>query len=123
MENHLYKTKYGGWGGNPEGHKPDFARCCEEVGRNIGRWTSFGQCTRKRGYGPDKAYCKQHDPEAVRARRKALDAKYNEQHNKDRYRRYGPTFYNALKKIADGHNDARGLAKETLDEFHRGERK
>lgn len=62
--NARYPKSYGDWAGNPNGIPPDFKRCCEEV-RIPGRWASYAQCQRSRGHGPDKAYCKQHDPEAV----------------------------------------------------------
>ena len=116
-----YKNKYGAWAGNPEGHAPDLARCCEEVWSNE-RWPRATQCSRKRGHGPDGAYCKQHDPEAVKARQAASDAKYNAEFNKRRYELHGRKFFDVLKVIADGHNDPRTLARETIDEFMKGER-
>ncbi|CAB5223449.1 hypothetical protein UFOVP383_49 [uncultured Caudovirales phage] len=48
------ERRYGQWGGNPKGHPEDPTRCIEEV------WPFPRQCTRKRGYGPDGLYCKQH---------------------------------------------------------------
>jgi hypothetical protein len=48
---------------------------------------------------------------------------YNTKWNKERYGYHGRTFYNALKQIADGHSDARGLAQEIIAKFHEGERK
>lgn len=114
-----YQDKYGGWAGNPNGQKPDLARCCVEVGRPIGAWTQYGQCGRKRGFGPDGEYCKQHDPAEVAKRAKAADDKYQAERNQDRFKWYGRTFYDALQKIADGHNDARGLAQEVIEEFNK----
>jgi hypothetical protein len=81
------------------------------------RWARASQCQRKRGFGPDLAYCKQHDPVAVEARNKAASAKYNEQYNRERYSWNGRRFFDALQKIADGHNDARGFAQEVITEF------
>lgn len=49
--------RYGQWGGNPKGFAYDPQYCCEEVWRGTYK---FGQCTRKRGNGPDALYCKQH---------------------------------------------------------------
>lgn len=114
-----YKSKYGAWAGMPAGHKPDFKRCCEEVASRE-RWTRFSQCNRPRGHGPDNAYCKQHDPEAVKARREAADARANEAWRKRRLEWYGSSFYDALVKIAEGHNDARGLAQKIIDKFQEG---
>ena len=50
---------YGNWAGDPKGQKEDITRCIEEVWpRDVG-WVPY-QCLRKRGYGPDGLYCKQH---------------------------------------------------------------
>jgi hypothetical protein len=111
-----YKEKYGAWAGFPKGHPPKFDRCCEEV-REQGRWPKYFQCSRPNGYGPDGAYCKQHDPEAVAKRRAAADARSKAAWRKRMLEAYGSTFYDALVKIAEGHNDARGLAQETLAKF------
>jgi hypothetical protein len=115
-----YDEKYGAWAGFPQGHKPDFTRCCETVW-NRERFSRHYQCTKPRGHGPDGAYCKQHDPAAVKARDEASRARHNAKWNKERYQWYGRTFFDALVKIAEGHNDARGLAQEVIDEFKRGE--
>lgn len=52
---------YGEWAGNPKGHKENPENCIEEIWPT-GRWgaTCRYQCNRKRGYGPDGLYCKQH---------------------------------------------------------------
>lgn len=51
-----HKAIYGKWTGNPKGSpcKPD--RCAEVV---WGDWFSH-QCNRKRGFGPEQAFCQQH---------------------------------------------------------------
>lgn len=103
-----YPNSYGRWAGDPKGAKPDFTRCC------VGVWTRDGwpreyQCSKKRGFGPDGAYCKQHDPEAVEKRRKAIDARESAKWNERRKEIHGPTFLKALEEIAAGHNDARGF--------------
>jgi hypothetical protein len=121
MNNERYPDAYNKWAGNSAGVKPDYNRCCESV-RSEGRWPFFHQCTRKRGHGPDQAYCKTHDPDAVAARRKASDEAYNAKYNKWRYEFHGRHFYEVLKQIADGHNDARDLAQETLAKFDEGKR-
>ena len=47
-----------GWAGNPKGRKEDTKRCIQEVWPTDG-WLPY-QCQRKRGYGKDGLYCKQH---------------------------------------------------------------
>jgi hypothetical protein len=116
----LYKAAYGAWTGFPKGHAPDYSRCCVEIWSSE-RWSRASQCSKKRGHGPDGAYCKQHDPAVAKARREASDARSKKQWNERRYETYGRTFFNTLAKIADGHNDARGLAQETIANFKSGE--
>ncbi len=48
--------RYGQWAGDPEGQAEDKTQCIEGV---MGDWQSY-QCMRKRGYGEDGLYCKQH---------------------------------------------------------------
>ncbi len=57
----MSERRYGQWAGNPKGVTEDKECCIEEVwpsGR-IGGFVPY-QCSRKRGYGPEKLYCKQH---------------------------------------------------------------
>lgn len=50
--------KYGVWGGSPTGtFTEDITRCIIEVSPPF---THGCQCSRKRGYGKDGLYCKQH---------------------------------------------------------------
>lgn len=49
---------YDEWAGNPKGIPEDKTRCVTEV-RDFTGWHSF-QCRRKRGFGPNGEYCKQH---------------------------------------------------------------
>lgn len=116
-----YREAYGMWGGNPKGTAPKLDKCCESV-CGSGRGDMPHQCNRARGHGPNQAYCKQHDPDAVKARRDASMAEYISNINKERYKWNGPAFYEALKAIAEGHNDASGYAQEIIDTFHKGER-
>lgn len=109
----LYKKSYGVWAGLPTGHAPDYAQCCEEVWSRE-RWSKHYQCSKPRGYGPDKAYCKQHDPQIVKARQEASAARSEQKWQQRLLEIYGHTFYETLVKIADGHNDARGLAQEVI---------
>lgn len=113
-----YKAKYGDWAGNPNGHKPDYSRCCEEVYEQ-GRGMMTHQCARKAKHGPDGAYCKQHDPAAVKAREDLASAKYAAQRRAERPRWYAKKMLEALKLIADGHNDPRSLAAEIVAEIER----
>lgn len=117
MENRLYPKAYGAWAGNERGAPPDYARCCQNV------WSGYhgSQCERKRGHGPDKAYCKQHDPDAVEERKRKKHAAWVYKQNMERPQWYGRTFLAALEKNAAGHNDARGLAQEVIAEFKKGE--
>lgn len=51
--------KYGKWAGDPKGVMENPQHCIVEVsGRE--RWINFYQCSRYRGYGKDKLFCKQH---------------------------------------------------------------
>jgi hypothetical protein len=55
---------YGAWVGNNAGVREDKSRCIKEVWPGSGRgWIPY-QCLRKRGYGPNGEYCKQHGREA-----------------------------------------------------------
>lgn len=121
-ENRLYPAKYGAWAGNPEGNRPDYERCCEEVWSKE-RWSRAHQCHRKRGHGPDGAYCSQHDPVAVERRERATKARWDVAWQARRLEFSGQHFYKVLVKIAEGHNDARGLAQETIAPFTTGERR
>lgn len=113
------KHGYGAWAGS-SGAKYQQGRCCEEVYRDD-RWARGHQCNRKNGHGPEGLYCKQHDPAVVKARRSEQSRKDYEKQNEDRKNSHGKNFYNVLKQIADGHNDARTLASETLSKFHDGD--
>jgi hypothetical protein len=116
--NKLYPASYGAWAGFPQGHKPDYAHCCEEVTPNErGGYARRYQCQRKRGHGPDEAYCKQHDPDAAKKRQMDSQAKNEIAWQQRRYEISGKRFYDALVKIAEGHNDPRGLAHEIIDDF------
>jgi hypothetical protein len=115
-----YPKSYGNWAGLPKGVEPDYTRCCQEVWSRE-RFSSHHQCTKPRGYGPDGAYCKQHDPAVAKARQEANDARSKEKWNEQRYQWHGRTFFDALLKIANGYNDARGMASEVIAKFKEGE--
>jgi hypothetical protein len=113
----LYKKKYGAWAGLPHGRAPDLTRCCVEVNSYIGRSSHFHQCNRKRGYGPEQAYCKQHDPVAVAARDAAAKEKYDKSHQARRIEWAGGRFLHVLRQIANGRNDPRAIAAEAIKDF------
>jgi len=54
----LPKKVYGQWAGNPNGFPEDTAQCVAEVPSYSGWYTV--QCSRKRGFGSNGGYCKQH---------------------------------------------------------------
>ena len=114
-----YKSCYGNWVGAPKGHAPDYARCCAEVAYPPS-W-QHRQCTRKRGHGPDGAYCKQHDPDAVRAKRLAQQEKWEKEWAASRldarHKAHAPAMLAALRQIAEGHNDPRELAAGIVAAF------
>lgn len=64
------KRIYGAWAGNPKGTPENTTQCIEEV-MEKGRGIGFYQCTKKRGHGEGGLYCKVHDPEYIKAKRKA----------------------------------------------------
>lgn len=114
----LYKEHYGRTFNQ---HKPDLERCCVEVADYSSNWPHYHQCSRRRGHGPHNAYCKQHDPETVKARSIVQTIRTNANWNKERYKIHGRAFFDVLSKIADGHHDARGLAREAILKFKEGE--
>ncbi len=122
-DNTAYPERYGQWGGNPRGFAPNYERCCAEVTPNErGGGARRHQCNNKRGYGPGLAYCKTHNPDAVAAKRAERQAAYDAKWEARRYEWHGREFFNALDQIANGHNDARGLAQEIIAKFKEGER-
>lgn len=53
-----WSGRYGSWAGNPKGNPEKKDQCVAQVYPPPG-WIS-AQCTRKRGFGPNGEYCKQH---------------------------------------------------------------
>jgi hypothetical protein len=70
------RRRYNVWGGNPNGTPYKEGRCAEQVWQQ-GRGALSYQCTRKAVTGPDKLFCRQHDPDAVKARQKASTDRYH----------------------------------------------
>jgi hypothetical protein len=102
-------------------HPPVADRCCEDVTTYHGRWPHHKQCSRPRGYGPEKAYCKQHDPDVVAARQKAVDERQEVEWQKKRIEWAGPRLFAALCKITDGDNDPRTTALAAIKGLKRPE--
>jgi hypothetical protein len=94
-------------------------RCCKWVSHPRG-WGGR-QCERKRGYGPEQAYCKQHDPVAEKARNDERDARWAAEREEIRanlkLQRNAQNFLDALRLIANGHNDPRSLALEAITHY------
>lgn len=72
------------YGSGIEKRAEDPALCIQGVHQQHS-WGVF-QCKRKRGRGPDGLYCKQHDPEARKARQTVKDAELKRL-NTERYER------------------------------------
>ncbi len=96
-------------------------RCQERVWHTMGNWGQSAQCCRA-GKAEDDGvwHCKQHSNVEVRRRRKKKGEKYDKEWAAMRLRIHGPHFHGVLEQIANGHNDARELAREALDEFNGG---
>lgn len=87
----MYPASYGRWTKTP----PDFNRCCSRVSDRTG---SSGQCARKNGHGLLGAYCKQHDPEAKKAK---SEARYQEMIAKLAYNAKRQAISNERAKLKD----------------------
>jgi hypothetical protein len=108
-----FRPAYGRYGGV----RPDFARCADTVSSGS-IWHGSKQCSRKNGHGPDGAFCKQHDPQALAAKRVARDAAWRrEWDQKARKSAFTSESKNAIRAIAEGHNDPMTLAREILARY------
>ena len=102
------------WYGRNYKAAADHARCAENVFENRG-W-GYSQCSRANGHGPHGAWCKQHDPDAVKAKREA-------QHNaweaksaaEGREHDFKTECQSAIRAIAAGHISPRELAQGIID--------
>ena len=96
---------------------PDYSRCAAMV-PDGGRSVLFHQCARKNGHGPHGAWCKTHDPDAVNAKREVRYAKWRAEWDKaDRQREFDAACKLAVRQIAEGHNDPRGLCQSIIDKL------
>lgn len=96
---------------------PDPNRCAKEISAGDG-W-EYHQCSRKRGHGPEQAYCKQHSPDAVKERQAKREERWKaEQRERVRMTALSEAkdaAFEACQKIAAGHNDPQALAKDVLE--------
>jgi hypothetical protein len=96
------------------GGKIDLTRCRAQTYESVSR--NFSQCSRKKvvevdGFG----YCKQHSPEAEAKRNEARREREAADRRRSDYQYKRPLEYrDALRLIADGHNDPRAVAAEAL---------
>ncbi|WCS27195.1 hypothetical protein LOK46_10380 [Methylobacterium sp. NMS14P] len=116
-----------------DNRRPDLAHCRAVVyPKETYGWLHGYQCPRKaivfrcvEGHEGELGFCRQHDPEAVRARNKArqdrVEAEWARARAKDERERQTrdaqAAAKAALESIAAGHNDPRTLAVEVLAMF------
>jgi hypothetical protein len=76
------------------------------------------QCNRKNGHGPHGAWCRQHDPDAVAAKREAERRAYDERYALFRQKQAleGDRIV-IIQQIAAGHNDPRTLCTDYLERW------
>jgi len=95
---------------------PSHDRCAGGVYSGI--WGGFKQCARKNGHGPHGAWCKLHDPVAAKAKSAARDAADKLKRDETRRRsEFEAACKAAIREIAAGHNDPRGLAQSIIDKL------
>ena len=108
-----YRDTYGRYGNT----NADHSRCCIAVSVP-GAWSRSKQCTRKNGHGTHGAYCKQHDPVAVKAKDEARSAAWRAEWDaKSRAHNFAGDCIAAIRAIASGHNDPRALAQSIIDKL------
>ena len=90
--------------------------CCEEICVQ-GGWPLFHQCTKSRGYGPEQAYCKVHDPVYVAKKKDAAKEKASAASKRDNVAWAAQRLFNALCRIADGDNDPVSIAHEAIKDL------
>jgi hypothetical protein len=90
---------------------PDFTRCVEEV---FARFISH-QCKKKRGHGPEGAWCKKHDPVAREARYQNAVAIAEKEERREQFR---DACVKAVQDIAEGLcENAQGHCYNLLTEY------
>lgn len=114
-----FKAQYRkSYGYSYNSQQPDYTRCADFV---IDRYGNR-QCSRPNGHGPHGAWCKQHDPDRIKAKREADEARRAEEHAAWRAEQKiaraiaaaTAALEPALRQIAAGHNDPRSLAESVI---------
>lgn len=101
-------------------NRADLRRCAVGVWTPMGRTSHYGQCSKLAKHdavigGQEVRVCSIHSPNAVAKREAAKQERYERERRKSDYRWQRPADYKAaLIEIANGHNDPRTLARETL---------
>ena len=70
------RKAYGAWAGRSRGVPYNKQYCAYEVWGGMG--ASHHQCSKPRGFGPDKIFCRIHDPVAIIMRRGAQTARWEQ---------------------------------------------
>lgn len=103
------------------------AQCCATT--RSGGWSRYG-CSREAQ--PGSKFCFQHDPVNIAKKHEERHAKWKRESevrerirainaaNQDRANRYRTESEAALRKIAEGHNDPRRLARKVLKILEEG---
>lgn len=105
------------YGASWQGRKPDYSRCAGDV-PDGGRSVTSHQCSRANGHGPHGAWCRMHDPAARKAKADASHAKWvAESDAADRDRVFTMDCRTAIREIAAGHADPRGLAQGIVNKL------
>jgi len=82
--------------------EPDYTRCAKALGRYM------RQCTNLNGYGPEGAWCRQHNPIAVEEKWKAKNAEWDAKFARERLlSNLKAERASIIEQIAAGHNDPR----------------
>lgn len=87
--------------------------CKEQVWMDT-RWPRRRQCARK---AVRDGYCNQHHPDSVKERQKTINEKFERQWQRRRKELAGPSWFEVLKLIAEGHDDPRALAADAIKDY------
>lgn len=96
---------------------PDYSKCAAKINGGYEQH----QCARKNGHGPHGSWCKQHNPEEKKAKIAARIAAMNDRSaERRRQNAFDQECKDAIRKIANGHNDPMGLAKSIVAKLENG---
>lgn len=94
-------------------------KCEKEIADYSTNWPRFRLCEKKATITRNGVhYCTIHDPEYRNKKDKERYTKQERKWNKRRMEVCGPAMAKALKRIADGDNDPRATARETLGDIY-----